>query len=66
MSIYVNGVFGLLLAGLAWVDPRYCRKSIPECVYWMELEAQAREERRGLWAGPDPVAPWKWRKGAGR
>ena len=56
----------LLLAGLAWVDPRYCRKSIPECLYWMELEAQAREERRGLWAGPDPVAPWEWRKGAGR
>lgn len=54
----------LVAAGLAWVDPRYCRKSIPECVFWFELEAQARAEGRGLWQDGNPVAPWEWRKGA--
>ena len=53
----------LVAAGLAWVDPRYCRKSIPECLFWFELEAQARKERRGLWKDDNPAPPWKWRKG---
>ena len=26
------------------------------------LEAEARHERRGLWAAEHPVAPWEWRK----
>ena len=25
------------------------------------LEAEARRERRGLWAGENPVPPWEWR-----
>ena len=27
-----------------------------------ESEQQAREAGRGLWANPDPVPPWKWRR----
>jgi transposase-like protein len=26
------------------------------------LEKQAREAQRGLWADPQPVPPWEWRK----
>ena len=26
------------------------------------LRAEAREERRGLWADPQPVPRWEWRK----
>jgi hypothetical protein len=26
-----------------------------------DAEAAARKARRGLWADPNPVAPWQWR-----
>lgn len=57
----------LLKAGLAWVDPRFCKRSVRECTNWIALEQEAARERRGLWRsldnGQKPVAPWKWRKG---
>lgn len=56
----------LVQAGLAWVDPRYCKVSqVKECRNWMAVEREAIEHRRGLWAALDwemkPVAPWTWR-----
>ncbi len=57
----------LVRAGLAWVDPRYCKTSIKECKNWFTLQKEASEARRGLWRDLDgkrkPVAPWKWRRG---
>lgn len=50
----------LLIAGLAWVDPRYCDR--PECAAWEEKEQVARTAGVGLWAAPDPVPPWEWRR----
>lgn len=48
----------LLSSGLAWVEPRYCKKKKP-CRAWLNLEHEARRDGRGLW----PTPPWKWRKG---
>ncbi len=48
----------LLRAGWAWVWPRYCRN----CDEWQELQETARAAGRGLWAYPEPVEPWKWRR----
>jgi micrococcal nuclease len=47
----------LLKAGLAWHYKQYSRD--PEMA---KLEFQARSEKRGLWAEPNPVAPWEWRR----
>ncbi len=51
----------LVRAGLAWVDPRYCRDDD-----LVQLQAEARAARRGLWSDPHPVAPWEWRRGRRR
>lgn len=47
----------LVRAGLAWW---YCKYSRDENL--RQLEAEARAARRGLWADPNPVPPWCFRK----
>ena len=42
--------------GMAWVYRRYAKDSA-----LFELERQAQVDKRGLWADPDPVAPWEYR-----
>lgn len=42
--------------GMAWVYVKYARD---KGLY--QLEAEAREQRRGLWADKEPVPPWEWR-----
>ena len=29
----------------------------------LELEAEAKQKGLGLWADPNPIPPWEWRKG---
>ena len=48
----------LVAAGLAW----WYRHYAPDDVQLRDLEAQARAAHRGLWADPNPVPPWTWRK----
>ena len=43
--------------GFAWAWPRYATD--PRL---FDLQAEARAERRGLWADPNPVEPWVWRQ----
>lgn len=60
-----NGVSlqeSLLLAGLAWVDERFCRKA--RCNEWRAIQAIAKNSKRGLWNEHNPVSPWEWRKGS--
>lgn len=49
----------LVAGGHAWVYRQYLTdRSL------LEDERAAREAARGLWSGPDPVAPWDWRRGS--
>jgi endonuclease YncB( thermonuclease family) len=51
----------LVKSGLAWVYPQYCKR--PEiCDRLRALEQEAREDKIGLWADKNPVAPWEWRR----
>jgi endonuclease YncB( thermonuclease family) len=49
-------------AGMAWYFKRYARELPPDRrQQYADMEAQAKEERRGLWADAEPVPPWNWR-----
>jgi micrococcal nuclease len=48
----------IVRAGFAW----WFRKYAPSDQELAKLEAEARAERRGLWADPDPVPPWNYRR----
>lgn len=50
----------LVQQGWCWWD----RKQAPDDTQLEALEKEARESQRGLWADPDPVPPWEWRKNA--
>ncbi len=47
------------------VEQGWCwwyRKYAPRDTTLKRLEAGAREGRKGLWADPQPMPPWEWRK----
>lgn len=46
----------MLAAGLAWHYTRF-----DDNAQWQQLEADARKEKRGLWANGNAIAPWQWR-----
>lgn len=50
----------LLENGLAWYFEWFCRESF--CSSWKQLEARTRQNRIGLWAEPNPISPWTYRK----
>jgi micrococcal nuclease len=50
----------LVNAGFAWVYTRYCDR--PICERWKVLEHDAREAKRGLWADPNSIPPWEFRR----
>jgi len=59
--VYVDGVDvnrELVVGGYAWVYRKYS-----DDAELLELEAQAREKRLGLWVDPNPIPPWEWRRG---
>jgi micrococcal nuclease len=49
----------LVREGFCW----WYRKYAPENGELEQLEEEAREAKKGLWADPQPVPPWEWRKG---
>jgi micrococcal nuclease len=48
----------LVRAGLAWWYQKYA----PHDATLERLEGEARTPKRGLWADPDPMPPWCYRK----
>jgi endonuclease YncB( thermonuclease family) len=61
ITVEGNNVNETLVAeGWAWVSPTGCRHAF--CADWQRIEDEARRERKGLWAAPQPQPPWEWRK----
>ncbi|MFC1837249.1 thermonuclease family protein [Thermodesulfobacteriota bacterium] len=50
----------MVRSGYAWVYKRYCDK--PFCDFWLLLEKEARDDKKGLWQEPNPIPPWEWRR----
>jgi micrococcal nuclease len=48
----------LVREGMCW----WYRKYAPGNTVLEGLEAKAREAKRGLWADPNPIPPWEWRR----
>ena len=48
----------LVRDGWCW----WYRKYAPGDTVLEGLEKEAREAKKGLWADPQPVPPWEWRK----
>jgi len=49
--------------GLAWHYAHYAStQHSGDAALYARAEAQARAGRVGLWAYPDPVPPWEWRR----
>jgi endonuclease YncB( thermonuclease family) len=46
-----------LRQGMAWVFRQYSKDATLD-----PMEAEAKEQKRGLWQGSAPVPPWEWRK----
>lgn len=53
-----NLAHALLKQGLAW----WYRKYAPRDSTLRLLEESARDRRLGLWADPNPIPPWLWRR----
>lgn len=47
----------MIMKGYAWQFLKYSKSS-----HLHNLEMEARNKRMGLWADPNPVPPWVWRK----
>jgi endonuclease YncB( thermonuclease family) len=65
-TVYVDSAdagLELLKQGLCWVYEQYVREAPLklEAIY-RAAQAAAQSDKLGLWQGPDPVPPWKWRK----
>ena len=54
----MNLNYELVRQGWCW----WYRKYAPDYAILQALEAEAREEKKGLWVDPNPVPPWAWRK----
>ena len=50
----------LIKAGLAWVYWQHCHH--PICETWKGFQIGARFDKRGLWADPDRIPPWEYRR----
>jgi len=53
----------MIEAGMAWYYQQFARDLSPaDREPYAQAETQARAQRLGLWADPDPQAPWDFRR----
>jgi micrococcal nuclease len=66
--IYMNGTDinqSMIQDGYAWFYKHYAKEQPKEeALRYAKAEADARSKQRGLWADPNPVPPWEFRKEA--
>ena len=55
-DLYIN--LEMVKRGCAWYYPQYA----PRETDLKDAEAEAREQRLGLWKGRDPMPPWEFRR----
>ena len=59
----LNANYAQILAGMAWWYRYYAKEQSEEDQGRYEsAEDEARLHKRGLWADPDPINPYEWRK----
>ena len=61
-TIYLDGKDinrAMVQRGYAWWYRRHAKYERP----LQEAEKYAQSQKLGLWADPDPVPPWEWRRG---
>lgn len=59
----VDAALEQLNAGMAWHNKEFEHEQPPQDRRrYAATEQQARAARVGLWAEPDPVPPWEWRR----
>jgi len=46
--------------GMAWAAPSWRGRKADETM--VALQEEARREKRGLWAAPGAIEPWRWRR----
>lgn len=52
-----------ITSGLAWWYRQYARTQTPQArVNYEAAEYEARSRSLGLWAEPNPIPPWEWRR----
>ncbi len=54
----INANETMIQSGLAWVYRKYAKGY----GHLYAFEDEAKAAKRGLWADPNPTAPWEWRK----
>jgi micrococcal nuclease len=50
----------MVFGGMAWANRQAEDKYLRDRTL-LQLQAQAQADQRGLWAQPNPIAPWDWR-----
>ncbi|WP_434778895.1 thermonuclease family protein [Neisseria sp. Ec49-e6-T10] len=55
-----NANWEMIYRGYAWTNPSHKLNNANK--FYIEAERIARKDKRGLWADPNPISPWEWRK----
>ena len=53
----------MIKAGMAWHYKKYQKEQpFEDRLNYLQAEVAAKEQKRGLWVDPKPIAPWEFRK----